>query len=49
MAVIDIRDDLAKAAAANAVEGSQDQLALDFSHRHADELRYCAVWGKWQH
>jgi putative DNA primase/helicase len=49
MPVINMRDVLAKAAAADSVEGSEDQLALDFSHRHADELRYCAVWGKWLH
>jgi putative DNA primase/helicase len=47
MPVINMRDALAKAAAADSVEGSEDQLALDFSHRHGDELRYCAVWGKW--
>jgi putative DNA primase/helicase len=47
MAVIHLRDALARAAAADAVEGSEDQLALDFSHRHADDLRYCASWGKW--
>jgi putative DNA primase/helicase len=49
MPVINLRDMLARAAAADAVEGSEDQLALDFSHRHADELRYCAQWGKWLH
>lgn len=47
MPVSGMRESLAKAAAANAVEGSEDQLALDFSHRHADELRFCAAWGKW--
>jgi putative DNA primase/helicase len=47
MAIINMGDALAKAAAADAVEGSEDQLALDFSHRHAAELRYCALWGKW--
>jgi putative DNA primase/helicase len=47
MPVINMRDVLAKAAAADAVDGSEDQVALDFSHRHADELRYCALWGKW--
>jgi putative DNA primase/helicase len=47
MPVINMRDVLAKAAAADAVDGSEDQLALDFSHRHTDELRYCALWGKW--
>jgi putative DNA primase/helicase len=49
MPVINLRDALAKAAAADAVEGSEDQLALDYSHRHADDLRYCAQWGKWLH
>src|SRR5258708_5663594 len=49
MPIIDMRDALAKAAAADAVEGSEDQPALDFTHRHAAELRYCALWGKWLH
>jgi hypothetical protein len=47
MPVVNMRDALAKAAAADAVDGSEHQLALDFSHRHASELRYCALWGKW--
>jgi putative DNA primase/helicase len=26
---------------------SDDWLALAFTKRHADDLRYCALWGKW--
>jgi putative DNA primase/helicase len=26
---------------------SDDWIALTFTGRHADELRYCAAWGKW--
>ena len=47
--ILNMRDILAKAAAADCVEGSEDQLASDFSHRHADDLRYCAQWAKWLH
>jgi putative DNA primase/helicase len=28
---------------------SDDWLALAFSKRHADDLRYCALWGQWLH
>jgi phage/plasmid-associated DNA primase len=28
---------------------SEDALALDFTARYADELRYVAPWGKWMH
>jgi putative DNA primase/helicase len=47
MTVIDIQDALAKAAAAIAPEFSEDQLALDFTARHREDLRYVAQWGKW--
>jgi len=26
---------------------SDDWLALSFTKRHGDDLRYCALWGKW--
>lgn len=29
------------------VEFSDDALALEFSERHGDDLRYVAVWGRW--
>jgi hypothetical protein len=44
---LDIQDALAKAAAAIAPEFSEDQLALDFTARHREDLRYVAQWGKW--
>jgi putative DNA primase/helicase len=28
---------------------SDDWLALAFTKRHADDLRYCALWGQWLH
>src|SRR5262245_13033722 len=28
---------------------SDDWLALAFTKRHGDDLRYCALWGKWLH
>lgn len=28
-------------------EFSDEALATDFAHAYADELRYCAAWGKW--
>jgi putative DNA primase/helicase len=27
--------------------GSEDELALSFSHKHADRLRYVAKWAQW--
>jgi hypothetical protein len=27
--------------------GSEDSLALEFTSRHSDKLRYVALWGKW--
>ena len=30
-------------------EYSDDALALEFSSRHVDELRYCHQWGTWLH
>jgi hypothetical protein len=29
------------------VEYSDDAIALEFSDRHDDDLRYTAVWGRW--
>ena len=31
----------------NAPQFSEDQLALDFTKRHGENLRYVAAWGKW--
>jgi putative DNA primase/helicase len=30
-------------------ETTEDALALEFSRRHADDLRYVAIWGRWLH
>ena len=29
------------------IEFSDDALALEFSQRHGDDLRYTAAWGRW--
>ena len=29
------------------LEFTEEALALDFAARHADNLRYCAAWGRW--
>jgi putative DNA primase/helicase len=30
-----------------AADDTEDALALEFTRRHAHELRYCAAWGRW--
>jgi putative DNA primase/helicase len=32
---------------ASAADNTEDALALEFTRRHAHELRYCAAWGRW--
>lgn len=43
------RETLAPSPGAEIAHNSDDHIALEFSRRHAADLRYVGAWGKWYH